>query len=171
MAAPEGIDPTGWLDEQLAATSPDLLRNMVKTFAEAVMSTEADQCCGAEYGTRSPGRVNSRNGYRTRDWDTRVGTAESAIPKPRSGSYFPTGCSSTRAALDRPRSPCGHQLPAGGVDPEGGEASRAVGVKGLPKSQVPEMAAHLDAQVKAFRERPLDAGPYTFVAMDALTMK
>lgn len=48
MAAVEGIDPTGWLDDQLAAASPDLLRSMVKTFAEAVMSAEADQLCGAE---------------------------------------------------------------------------------------------------------------------------
>jgi transposase-like protein len=89
MAASEGIDPTGWLDDQLATASPDLLRSMVNTFAEAVMSAEADQVCGAEYGTRSPERVNSRNGYRTRDWDTRARTVELAIPKLRSGSYFP----------------------------------------------------------------------------------
>jgi transposase-like protein len=63
MAAPESIDPTGWLDDQLAEASPDLLRNMVKTFAEAVMSAEADQQYGADYGQRSPDRVNSRNGY------------------------------------------------------------------------------------------------------------
>lgn len=89
MAAPEGIDPTGWLDDQLATASPDLLRNMVRTFAEAVMSAEADQHCGADYGARSPERTKSRNGYRTRDWDTRAGTVELAIPKLRSGSYFP----------------------------------------------------------------------------------
>jgi putative transposase len=53
MAAVEGIDPTGWLDDQLATASPDLLRSMVKTFAEAVMSAEADQLCGAEYGPES----------------------------------------------------------------------------------------------------------------------
>ena len=80
MAASEGIDPAAWLDDQLAGASPDLLRTMVKTFAEAVMSAEADQRCGADYGTRSPERVNSRNGYRTRDWDTRVGSIELAIP-------------------------------------------------------------------------------------------
>jgi putative transposase len=58
MAAVEGIDPTGWLDDQLAMASPDVLRSMVKTFAEAVMSAEADQHCGAEYGQRSPDRVH-----------------------------------------------------------------------------------------------------------------
>lgn len=41
--------------------------------------------CGAGYGKR----VNSRNGYRQRDWDTRAGTVELAIPKLRPGSYFP----------------------------------------------------------------------------------
>ena len=76
MTAPDSIDPTGWLDDQLASASPDLLRNMVKTFADAVMSADADQLCGADYGTRSPERTNSRNGYRTRDWDTCTGTVE-----------------------------------------------------------------------------------------------
>lgn len=65
MAAVAGIDPSGWLEYQLATASPDLLRTMVKTFAEAVMSVQDDQRCGAEYGTRSPDRVDSRNGYRT----------------------------------------------------------------------------------------------------------
>jgi putative transposase len=63
MAAPDSVDPAGWLDDHLAGSSPDLLRNMVKTFAEAMMSAEADQLCGADYGTRSPERTNSRNGY------------------------------------------------------------------------------------------------------------
>ncbi len=48
---------------------------------------------------------------------------------------------------------------------------RSLGITGLSRSQVSEMAKDLDAQVEAFRARPLDAGPYTFVAADALTMK
>src|ERR671929_1155318 len=62
---------------------------MVKTFAEALMSAEADAICGAPYGQRSEDRVNSRNGYRSREWDTRAGTIELAIPKLRQGSFFP----------------------------------------------------------------------------------
>src|SRR5215218_424147 len=46
-----------------------------------------------------------------------------------------------------------------------------LGITRLSKSQVSVMAKDLDAQVEAFRTRPLDAGPYTFVAADALTMK
>ena len=79
-------DVSGWLDERLAAASPDLLRAMVKQFAETLMSAEADALCGAGYRERSEQRVNSRNGYRLRDWDTRVGSVELAIPKLRSGS-------------------------------------------------------------------------------------
>jgi mutator family transposase len=83
------VDPAGFLREQLEAASPDLLRQMVKTFSDALMSAEAEAACGAAYGERSEERTNSRNGYRPRDWDTRAGTVELAIPKLRTGSYFP----------------------------------------------------------------------------------
>src|SRR6187402_655416 len=62
---------------------------MVQTFAEALMSADADAVCGARYGQRSPDRINSRNGYRRREWDTRAGSIDLAIPKLREGSYFP----------------------------------------------------------------------------------
>lgn len=89
MAVDNSVDPAGWLAEQIGACEPDVLRSMVKTMAEALMSAEADAVCGAGYGQRSDERVNRRNGYRVRDWDTRAGTVELAIPKLRSGSYFP----------------------------------------------------------------------------------
>jgi len=68
------MDVQDWLRKQLEDASPDLLRAMVKDFAEALMGAEADALCGAPYGERSPERVNRRNGYRERDWDTRVGS-------------------------------------------------------------------------------------------------
>ena len=74
MAARSSIDRAGWLRERLESAGPDLLREMVRTFADALMSAEADAVCGAEYGPRSAERVNRRNGYRSREWDTRVGT-------------------------------------------------------------------------------------------------
>jgi hypothetical protein len=89
MAVSDSVDPAGWFAEQIGACEPDLLRQMVKTMAEALMSAEADAICGAGYGERSDGRTNRRNGYRERDWDTRAGTVELAIPRLRSGSYFP----------------------------------------------------------------------------------
>jgi transposase-like protein len=89
MAAPPSIDLSGWLSERLAHASPDLLREMLSSFVEALMSADADAVCGAEYGERSGQRTNTRNGYRRQDWDTRAGTIELAIPKLPSGSYFP----------------------------------------------------------------------------------
>ena len=83
------MDISSWLRKQLEQASPDLLREMVQGFAEALMGAEADALCGAGYGERSPERVNQRNGYRERTWDTRTGTIELALPKLREGSYFP----------------------------------------------------------------------------------
>ena len=89
MTAPKSMDPAQFLREQADTAGPDVLRVMVKTFADALMSAEADAICGAPYGQRSDERTNHRNGYRPREWDTRAGTVELAIPKLRSGSYFP----------------------------------------------------------------------------------
>ncbi|MFF4774976.1 transposase, partial [Microtetraspora fusca] len=89
MAVNNSVDSAGWLAKQIETDDPDLLRSMVKTMAEALMSAEADSLCGASYGERSGERTNSRNGYRARAWDTRAGTVELAIPKLRQGSYFP----------------------------------------------------------------------------------
>jgi transposase-like protein len=79
MAAGPSIDVLGWLEEQLAQASPDLLRSMVQTFARRCMGAEADAVCGAAYGERSEERTNTRNGYRRREWDTRAGTISLAI--------------------------------------------------------------------------------------------
>jgi putative transposase len=89
MAAAHSVDPMQVLEQHLAAASPDLLQQMIASLANAMMSAQVDQVCGAGYGERSGERVNRRNGYRSREWDTRVGTVELAIPKLREGSYFP----------------------------------------------------------------------------------
>ena len=89
MTANHSIDPAQFLSDHLAHSEPDLLRSMLKTFIDALMGAEADALCGAPYGARSDDRVNFRNGYRAREWDTRAGTMEVAIPKLRAGSYFP----------------------------------------------------------------------------------
>ena len=99
MAAPHSVDPAQ-LAEQLASASPDVLREMVTTMANALMSAQADQLCGAEYGERSPQRSNRRNGYRTRDWDTRAGPGERAGAQRRPGAEIPDG-----VVTPRPRPP------------------------------------------------------------------
>ncbi|GAA0910848.1 hypothetical protein GCM10009559_81830 [Pseudonocardia zijingensis] len=88
MAAPHDIEVTTLLEQHLAGASPDLLRQ-IGSLANAMMSAQADQVCGAGWGERSDERTNRRNGYRMREWDTRAGTVELAVPKLREGSYFP----------------------------------------------------------------------------------
>ena len=94
MTAVPSIDPAlssalltpETIREKLSSASPDLLRELLGTFIDTLMSAEADALCGAPYGQPSPDRTNTRNGYRHRDFDTRVGTLDVAIPKLRAGS-------------------------------------------------------------------------------------
>ena len=172
MTAAPILDPARLLHEQLEQPSPDLLRHLLGTFIDALMSAEADAVCGAEYGARTPDRVNVRNGYRHRDFDTRVGTMDVAIPKLRTGTYFPDWLLERRrraeAALTSVVATC-YLL---GVSTRRMEKLvESLGITRLSKSQVSAMAKDLDEQVHAFRTRPLDAGPYTFVAADALVLK
>src|SRR5689334_20755447 len=172
VTAPSSIDPARFLHDQLASASPDLLRSMLTTFIDALMSAEADAVCGAPYGMPGPDRVNVRNGYRRRDFDTRAGAMDVAIPKLRSGSYFPDWLLERRrraeAALTSVVATC-YLL---GVSTRRMEKLvESLGIMRLSKSQVSVMAAELDAVVEDFQTRPLDAGPCTFLAADALVLK
>jgi transposase-like protein len=172
MTAPSSIDPAHFLHEQLAQASPDLLRQMLTTFINTLMSAEADAVCGAEYGARSAERVNIRNGYRSREFDTRAGTLDVSIPKLRSGSYFPDWLLERRRRAERALTTVVATCYLLGVSTRRMEKLvESLGITRLSKSQVSEMAKDLDAQVADFRHRPLDAGPYTFVAADALVLK
>jgi putative transposase len=172
MAAGSSIDVTGWLEEQLAQASPDLLRSVVQTFAEALMGADVDAVCGAAYGERSGERMNTRNGYRRREWDTRAGSISLAIPKLRQGSYFPGWLLERRRRAEAALVTVVATSYLLGVSTRRMEKLvETLGITRLSKSQVSEMAKDLDAQVEAFRTRPLDAGPYTFVAADALVLK
>jgi transposase-like protein len=172
MTATPSIDMSGWLHEQLAQASPDLLRAMVSTFAEALMGAEADAVCGAPFGERSSERSNTRNGYRRREWDTRAGSIELAIPKLRQGSYFPEWLLERRRRAEAALVSVVATSYLLGVSTRRMEKLvETLGITRLSKSQVSVMAKDLDEQVEAFRTRPLDAGPYTFLAADALVLK
>jgi putative transposase len=172
MTAPPSIDLSGWLSEQLGEASPDLLRQMITTFVQALMGAEADAVCGAEYGVRSDERTNTRNGYRHREWDTRAGTIDVAIPKLRSGSYFPDWLLERRRRAEAALVSVVATSYLLGVSTRRMEKLvETLGISRLSKSQVSVMARDLDEQVEAFRTRPLDAGPYTFLAADALVLK
>src|SRR5699024_4047611 len=173
MTAPHIVDPHGLLGEALSEASPDLMRTMLQRIINELLSADADAVAGAEYGRPSTDRVAQRNGYRHRDLDTRVGTIDVAVPKLRSGTYFPEWLLERRkraeSALITVIADC---YLAGVSTRRMDKLVKTLGIDGLSKSQVSRMAADLDEHVHQFRHRPLaDAGPFTFVAADALTMK
>ena len=167
------IDPARLLEEQLAQASPDLLRELLTTFINTLMSAEADAVCGAAYGTTSPERVNRRNGYRGREFDTRAGTLDLAVPKLRQGTYFPEWLLERRKRAERALTSVVATCYLLGVSTRRmDKLVQSLGITTLSKSQVSEMAKELDGHVEEFRTRRLeDAGPFTFVAADALVLK
>jgi transposase-like protein len=173
MTAPHIVDPAGLLGEALAEASPDLMRGLLQTVINALLSADADAVVGAEYGRPSPERTAQRNGYRHRDLDTRVGTIDVAVPKLRTGSYFPEWLLQRRKRAETALITVVADCYLAGVSTRRmDKLVTTLGIDGLSKSQVSRMAAELDAHVEQFRHRPLDAaGPFTFVAADALTMK
>jgi len=173
MTAPHIVDPAHLLSEALAQASPGLMRQLLQTMINALLSADADAVVGAEWGQPSPGRTAQRNGYRHRDLDTRVGTVDVAIPKLRTGSYFPEWLLERRKRAESALITVVADCYLAGVSTRRmDKLVKTLGIDSLSKSQVSRMAAELDAIVDDFRHRPLDtAGPFTFVTADALTMK
>jgi len=173
MTVTPSIDAARLIEEQLAQASPDLLRELLTSFINTLMSAEADAVCGAAYGVSSPERTNRRNGYRPRDFDTRTGTLELEIPKLRQGSYFPEWLLERRKRAERALTSVVATCYLLGVSTRRmDKLVQSLGITTLSKSQVSEMAKDLDAQVEQFRTRRLDdAGPFTFLAADALVLK
>ena len=173
MTAPHIVDPAGLLGEALTDASPDLMRSLLQTMINALLSADADAVVGAEWGKPSPDRTSQRNGYRRRDLDTRVGTIDVAIPKLRQGSYFPEWLLERRKRAETALITVVADCYLAGVSTRRiDKLVKQLGINSLSKSQVSRMAADLDEHVDQFRHRPLgEAGPFTFVAADALTMK
>jgi putative transposase len=173
VTVPTTIDASAWLSKLLEENQPDLLRAMLKSFAEVLMSAEASMQCGAAYGERTEERTNQRNGYRTRRWDTRAGTIEDlAIPKLRRGVYSPEFLLQPRRRAEQALVAVVCQAYVEGVSTRRvDDLVRALGIEGISKSEVSRIAAELDTVVAQFRERPLDQGPYRYLWIDALTQK
>jgi putative transposase len=170
MAATASIDAIEWLRKQVEA-APDGLRTMLTEMVNVLMGAEVDAVCGAGYGERSADRANSRNGYRVRPWDTRVGSIDLQIPKLRQGSYFPTWLLEPRRRAEKALTAVVAEAYALGVSTRKVEdLVQALGIEKLSKSQVSQLAKELDGVVKSFRERPL-VGNFTYLWLDALVMK
>jgi transposase-like protein len=144
---------------------------MLTEMVNILMNAEVDAICGAGYGERSDDRVNSRNGYRSRPWDTRAGSIELQLPKLRQGSYFPGWLLEPRRRAEKALTAVVAEAYALGVSTRKVEdLVQALGIEKLSKSQVSQLAKELDGVVKSFRERPL-TGTYAYLWLDALVMK
>ena len=149
----------------------DFLREALRVLVEEIMDAEVSARTGAEYGERSPERVTQRNGYRSRAWDTRVGTMELHIPKLREGSYFPSLLEPRRRS-ERALLAVIPQAYVEGVSTRRvDDLVKALGCEGISKSQVSRICQELDVVVDGFMGRPLDGGPYPYLWLDALTQK
>jgi putative transposase len=165
MTAPHIVDPAGLLGDALSQASPDLMRSLLQSIINTLLSADADAVVGAEWGRPSSSRTAQRNGYRHRDLDTRVGTIDVAVPKLRQGTYFPQWLLERRKRAESALITVVADCYLAGVSTRRmDKLVKTLGIDSLSKSQVSRMAAE--------RHRPLDAaGPFTFVAADALTMK
>lgn len=148
----------------------DLVREMLAFAAERIMEMEVEGRTGAAKGARTALRETQRNGYRERDWDTRAGRIELAIPKLRKGSYFPSFLeprrTAERALVAVIQEAYVHGISTRAVD----DLVKAMGAGGMSKSQVSRLCAEIDERVNAFLSRPLE-GAWPYLWLDATYIK
>jgi putative transposase len=158
------------LGKVLADEHADLLRQAVVWLAQELMEAEVSQATGAGYGERRGDRTARRNGYRERAWDTRVGSIELAIPRLRSGSYFPSFLEPRRRSEQALVAVVQEAYVNGVSTRKVDRLVEALGLAGGSKDTVSRLCCGLDEQVTAFRERPLD-GRYPYLWLDAKVEK
>jgi len=165
MAKPR-MDLSAFIGKLLEEQDGDVLREGIRVLSQALMEAEVSGVIGAERHERSGDRTTYRNGYRTRTWDTRVGTIELQIPKVRSGAYFPSLLQPRRriehALLAVVQEAYVHGVSTRKVD----DLMKALGLDGVSKSEVSRICGELDPLVEAFRARPL-TGEHPYVWVDA----
>jgi transposase-like protein len=159
------------LGEILKDGHKDVLLAMLARALHEFMEAEATQLCGAPLGARTPERQNQRNGYRERPYETRLGSLELSVPKLRQGSYFPSFLTPRRRWEQAFVNVVATAYVEGVSTRKMEELVEAMGAKGMSKSEVSRMAASLDEQVKAFRERRLDDKEFPYVWLDAMYVK
>ena len=158
--------------QELLEKSSDasLLREMIGFAAQRLMALETDALCGAGHGERTAERINQRNGFRDRDWETRAGTVELRIPKLRKGSYFP-GFLEPRHMAEKALTAVIQEAYVHGISTRSvDDLVRAMGCSGVSKSQVSRLCEEIDERVEAFLERPLE-GEWPYLWIDATYLK
>ena len=148
----------------------DLVREMLAFAAERMMEMEIEAKTGAAVGTRSPERLNHRNGYRERAWDTRAGRIELAIPKLRKGSYFPSFLEPRRTAEKALVAVIQEAYIQGISTRSVDDLVKAMGAAGISKSQVSRLITEIDERVNAFLNRPIE-GEWPYLWIDATYLK
>jgi putative transposase len=167
MTGSESLTAREVAGEVMASEHADLLRESVAVIVREIMEAEVSALAGAELGERAPDRrVAQRNGYRERQWDTRVGSIELAIPRLRAGSYLPSFLEPRRRAEQALVAVVQEAYVNGVSTRKVDRLVEQMGLRGLSKDQVSRMCAGLDEQVQAFRSRPLD-GAYPYLWLDA----
>ena len=148
----------------------DLLREMMAYVANRMMELEVESLTGAAHGERSPARINHRNGYRERTWETRAGTVDLEIPKLRKGSYFPAFLEPRRAS-EKALTAVIQEAYVHGVSTRSvDDLVKAMGMTGISKSQVSRLTAEIDERVNAFLNRPIE-GSWPYLWIDATYVK
>ncbi len=148
----------------------DFLREMIGFAAERLMALEVDTLCGAGHGERSAERINHRNGYRERPWETRAGTVNLAVPKLRKGSYLPFFLEPRRTAEKALVAVIQEAYIQGISTRSVDDLVKAMGMTGISKSQVSRLCEEIDDRVKAFLGRPLE-GDWPYLWLDATYVK
>src|SRR5690349_4708181 len=148
----------------------ELVREMVGFAAQRLMELEVESLTGAAHGERSADRINHRNGYRDRIWETRAGAVELRIPKLRKGSYFP-GFLEPRRLAEKALTAVVQEAYIQGVSTRSvDDLVKAMGMSGISKSQVSRLCEEIDVRVKAFLDRPIE-GDWPYVWIDATYVK
>ena len=148
----------------------DLVREMLAFAAERLMDLEVEAKTGVPAGARSPERLNHRNGYRERAWDTRAGRIDLAIPKLRKGSYLPSFLEPRRTA-EKALTAVIQEAYVHGVSTRAvDDLVKAMGASGISKSQVSRLCAEIDERVNAFLARPIE-GAWPYLWIDATYIK
>jgi putative transposase len=155
------------VDKLLTSEHADVLRDSVAWLVAELMDAEVGELTGAELGERAPDRRRTqRNGYRPRRWDTRVGELELAIPRLRTGSYFPSFLEPRRRAEQALVAVVQEAYVNGISTRKVDRLVEQLGLRGMTKDSVSRLCRGLDEQVTVFRERPL-AGAYPYLWLDA----